>query len=126
MHNPAQTMEYLEGKVARVERFGAFVDVSGRGAGLVRPREISWSVRRIDPRDVLTVGQSVRMSSPQTKVALMTGEKLPDPQDQLESKAISKGAIGFWRKPIGTDRLIEIFKRCFPASSTTSTTTFRR
>jgi small subunit ribosomal protein S1 len=48
----------VEGKVARLEKFGAFVEVAAGLEGLVHISEIAWS-RIGDPAEVLTVGQDV-------------------------------------------------------------------
>lgn len=48
----------LEGKITRIEKFGAFVELEGGVEGLVHVSELSWS-RVNDPNEVVTAGQSV-------------------------------------------------------------------
>lgn len=48
----------LDGKVIRLERFGAFVELEPGIEGLVHVSELSWS-RVNDPHEVVTVGQNV-------------------------------------------------------------------
>lgn len=48
----------LEGKIVRLERFGAFVELENGIEGLVHVSELSWS-RIHDPKEVVSVGQSV-------------------------------------------------------------------
>lgn len=47
----------LEGKIVRIERFGAFVELSHGVEGLIHVSELSWS-RVNDPHEVVKVGQS--------------------------------------------------------------------
>lgn len=47
----------LEGKIVRLERFGAFVELEPGIEGLVHVSELSWS-RVNDPHEVVAVGQS--------------------------------------------------------------------
>lgn len=48
----------LEGKVMRLERFGAFVELEPGIEGLIHVSELSWS-RVNDPHEVVTTGQNV-------------------------------------------------------------------
>ncbi|MBL7714513.1 MAG: S1 RNA-binding domain-containing protein [Bdellovibrionales bacterium] len=50
--------QVVQGKVARLEKFGAFVELAPGVDGLVHISEIAWS-RIGDPSEVLTVGQEV-------------------------------------------------------------------
>lgn len=50
--------QVVQGKVARLEKFGAFVELAPGVDGLVHVSEIAWS-RTNDPAEVLTVGQEV-------------------------------------------------------------------
>lgn len=54
-HQPG---EILDGKVMRLEPFGAFVDLGNGIEGLVHISELAWS-RIHHPQEVLTVGQAV-------------------------------------------------------------------
>ncbi len=48
----------LQGKITRIEKFGAFVELEGGIEGLVHVSEISWS-RVHDAKEVVTTGQPV-------------------------------------------------------------------
>lgn len=48
----------LEGKIVRLERFGAFVELESGIEGLIHVSELSWS-RVNDPNEVVSVGQNV-------------------------------------------------------------------
>lgn len=48
----------FEGKVMRLEKFGAFVEIEPGIEGLVHVSEVSWS-RIHDPKEVLSVGQQI-------------------------------------------------------------------
>jgi small subunit ribosomal protein S1 len=48
----------LEGKVIRIEKFGAFVELETGVEGLVHVSELSWS-RVNDPKEVVSVGQAI-------------------------------------------------------------------
>lgn len=48
----------LEGKIIRLERFGAFVELEAGIEGLIHVSELSWS-RIHDPKEVVMVGQPV-------------------------------------------------------------------
>lgn len=68
--------EILEGKVTRLQPFGAFVALEGGIEGLVHISELSWS-RVKDPSEVIQVGASVRVkvlklddSEPRLKISL--------------------------------------------------------
>lgn len=50
--------DILKGKVTRLEKFGAFVELSSGIEGLIHISELSWS-RVADPSDVLKMGQEV-------------------------------------------------------------------
>ncbi|QDK37091.1 S1 RNA-binding domain-containing protein [Bdellovibrio sp. NC01] len=54
-HQPGTIMD---GKIVRLEKFGAFVELEGGVEGLVHVSELSWS-RIHDPKEVVTVGQPV-------------------------------------------------------------------
>lgn len=48
----------LEGRIARLERFGAFVELEPGVEGLIHVSELAWS-RIHDPKEVVSVGQNV-------------------------------------------------------------------
>lgn len=48
----------LEGKIVRLEKFGAFVELENGIEGLVHVSEVAWS-RIHDPKEVVSVGQTV-------------------------------------------------------------------
>ena len=50
--------DIMNGKVTRLERFGAFVELEGGVEGLVHISELGWS-RITDPSEVVTPGQSI-------------------------------------------------------------------
>ena len=50
--------DIMSGKVTRIEKFGAFVDIGDGVEGLVHISEIGWS-RLQDPSEVVSVGQTV-------------------------------------------------------------------
>lgn len=54
----AKTGDIMPGKVTRIEKFGAFVDIGDGVEGLVHISEIGWS-RLQDPSEVVSVGQAV-------------------------------------------------------------------
>ena len=53
-----KTGDIMSGKVTRLERFGAFVELEGGVEGLVHISELGWS-RITDPSEVVTSGQSI-------------------------------------------------------------------
>lgn len=53
-----KTGEIMSGKVTRLERFGAFVELEGGVEGLVHISELGWS-RITDPSEVVSPGQSI-------------------------------------------------------------------
>ncbi|MFD2729871.1 30S ribosomal protein S1 [Enterococcus camelliae] len=80
----------LEGKVARLTNFGAFIDLGGID-GLVHVSEISHG-HIAKPSDVLSVGDSVEVAvlsvDPTTeRISLSIKDTLPGPWDNIEEKA---------------------------------------
>ena len=77
-----QVGEVIQGVVARLTPFGAFVDIGGVD-GLLHVSEMSWS--RVDkPEDAVTVGQSVKVTilriDPEAgKISLSMKEAQPSP-----------------------------------------------
>lgn len=52
--------DIVDGTVARMEKFGAFISLGGGVDGLCHISEIGWS-RLADPNEILTLGQSVQV-----------------------------------------------------------------
>ena len=82
--------EVVEGKVARMTNFGAFIDLGGVD-GLVHVSEISYD--HVDkPADVLEVGQEVKVKvlnvdPERERISLSIKQTLPGPWDDIEGKA---------------------------------------
>ena len=82
--------DVVEGKVARMTNFGAFIDLGGVD-GLVHVSEISYD--HVDkPADVLEVGQEVKVKvlnvdPERERISLPIKQTLPGPWDDIEEKA---------------------------------------
>lgn len=82
--------DVVEGKVARMTNFGAFVDLGGVD-GLVHVSEISYD--HVDkPSDVLKSGQDVKVKvlsvdPERERISLSIKQTLPGPWDNIEEKA---------------------------------------
>ena len=82
--------DVVEGKVARMTNFGAFIDLGGVD-GLVHVSEITYD--RVDkPADVLEVGQEVKVKvlnvdPERERISLSIKQTLPGPWDDIEEKA---------------------------------------
>ena len=84
--------DVLEGKVARLEPFGAFIDLGGVD-GMVHISEIGFE-RLAHPRERLAEGQVVRvqvlsvgpMAGGKSRIALSIKATLPDPWSGIESR----------------------------------------
>ena len=82
--------DVVEGKVARMTNFGAFIDLGGVD-GLVHVSEISYD--HVDkPSDVLTAGQDVKVKvlsvdPEKERISLSIKQTLPGPWDDIEEKA---------------------------------------
>jgi small subunit ribosomal protein S1 len=63
----------LKGKVVRIERFGAFVELDNGIEGLIHISELGWS-RIVDPNEVVTLGMPVQVKLLKTEE--MDGGKL--------------------------------------------------
>ncbi|MGM9903031.1 ribosomal protein S1 [Enterococcus sp. 10A9_DIV0425] len=85
-----QEGDEIEGRVARITDFGAFVDLGGID-GLVHVSEISHS-HVAKPGDVLSVGDEVKVkvlsiNPEQERVSLSIKDTLPGPWTEIETKA---------------------------------------
>ncbi|KRK34249.1 30S ribosomal protein S1 [Loigolactobacillus bifermentans] len=82
--------DVVEGTVARLTNFGAFVDLGGID-GLVHVSEISYD--RVDkPSDVLKVGETVKVAvlsvdTDKERISLSIKATLPEPWTDIEDKA---------------------------------------
>jgi len=81
--------EILEGRVTRLESYGAFVDVGGV-EGLVHVSELSWG-RVEHPSEVVSPGDAVRvyvlgLKPNQRKIALSLKRLQPDPWKDVERR----------------------------------------
>jgi small subunit ribosomal protein S1 len=105
--------DVLEGKVARLTNFGAFVDLGGVD-GLVHVSQISFD--RVDkPSDVLKVGQEVKvkvlnLDEEKNRISLSIKAALPEPWDDIEDKA-PEGAVltGTVRRLTNFGAFVEVF-----------------
>lgn len=85
-----QPGDVVEGKVARMTSFGAFIDLGGVD-GLVHVSEISYD--HVDkPSDVLSVGEDVKVKvlnvdPERERISLSIKQTLPGPWDDIEDKA---------------------------------------
>jgi len=82
--------DVVEGTVARLTNFGAFIDLGGVD-GLVHVSEISYS-HVVKPEDVLSVGDKVTVKvlsidPEKERISLSIKETLPGPWDNVESEA---------------------------------------
>ena len=83
--------DVVEGKVARLTNFGAFIDLGGVD-GLVHVSEIAFE--RVDkPADVLKVGQDVKVKvlavdADKDRISLSIKQTLPQPWDKVPKKLL--------------------------------------
>ncbi|MBW1605549.1 30S ribosomal protein S1 [Lactobacillus sp. Sy-1] len=105
--------EVVEGKVARLTDFGAFVDLGGID-GLVHVSEISYE-RVAKPSDVLKVGEEVKVKvlsvdEDRDRIALSIKQTQPQPWDDIESKA-PKGSVleGTVKRLVDFGAFVEVF-----------------
>lgn len=87
--------DVLDGKVARLTNFGAFIDLGGVD-GLVHVSEISYE-RVGKPSDVLKVGEDVKVKvlavdPEKDRISLSIKQTLPQPWDNIEEK-VAEGDI---------------------------------
>ena len=87
--------DVLDGKVARLTNFGAFIDLGGV-EGLVHVSEISYE-RVGKPSDVLKVGEDVKVKvlavdPEKDRISLSIKQTLPQPWDDIEEK-VAEGDV---------------------------------
>ncbi|MDT2815886.1 30S ribosomal protein S1 [Vagococcus carniphilus] len=88
--------DVVEGTVARLTNFGAFIDLGGVD-GLVHVSEISYS--HVDkPEDALTVGDKVTVKvlsidPEKDRISLSIKETLPGPWDNIEERAAVESVL---------------------------------
>ena len=87
--------DVVEGKVARLTNFGAFIDLGGVD-GLVHVSEISYE-RVGKPADVLKVGQDVKVKvldvdEERDRISLSIKQTLPEPWEEVAEK-IAEGDV---------------------------------
>ncbi|EOL43076.1 ribosomal protein S1 [Enterococcus phoeniculicola] len=105
--------DVVEGKVARLTDFGAFIDLGGID-GLVHVSEISH--KHVDkPSDVLSVGDEVKVkvlsiNPEQERVSLSIKETLPGPWTEIEEKApVGEVLDGVVKRLTSFGAFVEIF-----------------
>ncbi|MDO5004169.1 MAG: 30S ribosomal protein S1 [Ligilactobacillus salivarius] len=87
--------DVVEGKVARLTNFGAFIDLGGVD-GLVHVSEISYE-RVNKPADALKVGQEVKVKvlsvdAEKGRISLSIKQTLPEPWEQVPEQ-VAEGAV---------------------------------
>ena len=87
--------DVVEGKVARLTHFGAFIDLGGVD-GLVRVSEISYE-RVNKPADALKVGQEVKVKvlsvdAEKGRISLSIKQTLPEPWEQVPEQ-VAEGDV---------------------------------
>lgn len=105
--------DMIDGKVARLTNFGAFVDLGGVD-GLVHVSEISFDhVNK--PSDVLKVGQDVKvkvlnLDADRDRISLSIKAALPEPWTNIEEKA-AEGTVldGTVRRLTSFGAFVEVF-----------------
>ncbi len=105
--------DVVEGKVARMTNFGAFIDLGGVD-GLVHVSEISYD--HVDkPADVLEVGQEVKVKvlnvdPERERISLSIKQTLPGPWDDIEEKAaVSTVLTGTVKRLTSFGAFVEVF-----------------
>ena len=105
--------DVIEGKVARMTNFGAFIDLGGVD-GLVHVSEISYD--HVDkPSDVLSAGQEVKVKvlsvdPERERISLSIKQTLPGPWDDIEEKA-AEGTVldGTVKRLTSFGAFVEVF-----------------
>ena len=94
--------ETYSGKVTKVEKFGAFVELTPGIEGLVHISEMSWEKRILHPNEVLSTGDQVKVrilsyNLENKKISLSLREIEEDPwhqlSDRLESNQTYSGKV---------------------------------
>ena len=108
-----QPGDVIEGKVARMTNFGAFIDLGGVD-GLVHVSEISYD--HVDkPSDVLTAGQDVKVKvlsvdPERERISLSIKQTLPGPWDDIEEKApVDSVLTGTVKRLTSFGAFVEVF-----------------
>jgi len=79
-----QTGSKVQGKVVRLAKFGAFVEIEPGVDGLIHVSEMSWSRKQVKPSDVVRKGEDVEvvilnLSPAERRIALGLKQALGDP-----------------------------------------------
>ncbi|GEP22698.1 MAG: 30S ribosomal protein S1 [Lentilactobacillus diolivorans] len=105
--------DVVEGTVARLTSFGAFVDLGGMD-GLVHVSQIAYE--RVDkPSDVLKVGQKVKVKVlsvdfDRNRISLSIKQTLPEPWDGIEEKAPAGSTLeGTVKRLVDFGAFVEVF-----------------
>ncbi|KRL23372.1 30S ribosomal protein S1 [Lentilactobacillus kisonensis] len=105
--------DVVEGTVARLTSFGAFVDLGGMD-GLVHVSQIAYE--RVDkPSDVLKVGQQVKVKVlsvdfDRNRISLSIKQTLPEPWDGIEEKApVGSVLEGTVKRLVDFGAFVEVF-----------------
>ena len=105
--------DVIEGKVARMTNFGAFIDLGGVD-GLVHVSEISYD--HVDkPSDVLSAGQDVKVKvlsvdPDRERISLSIKQTLPGPWDDIEEKAPAGSVLtGTVKRLTSFGAFVEVF-----------------
>ena len=105
--------DVVEGKVARLTNFGAFIDLGGVD-GLVHVSEISFE-RVGKPSDVLKVGQDVKVKvlavdPEKNRISLSIKQTLPQPWDNITEK-VAEGDVleGTVKRLTSFGAFVEVF-----------------
>jgi small subunit ribosomal protein S1 len=105
--------DVVEGTVARLTSFGAFVDLGGMD-GLVHVSQIAYE--RVDkPSDVLKVGQKVKVKVlsvdfDRNRISLSIKQTLPEPWDGIEEKApVGSVLEGTVKRLVDFGAFVEVF-----------------
>ena len=108
-----QPGDIVEGKVARMTNFGAFIDLGGVD-GLVHVSEISYD--HVDkPSDVLSAGQDVKVKvlsvdPDRDRISLSIKQTLPGPWDDIEEKAPAGSVLtGTVKRLTSFGAFVEVF-----------------
>ncbi|GEP71315.1 ribosomal protein S1 [Lentilactobacillus rapi DSM 19907 = JCM 15042] len=105
--------DIVEGTVARLTSFGAFVDLGGMD-GLVHVSQIAYE-RVEKPSDVLKVGQKVKVKVlsvdfDRNRISLSIKQTLPEPWDGIEEKApVGSVLEGTVKRLVDFGAFVEVF-----------------